>query len=77
MKKFGVKINFIHPPMGNETDQFNLMIASKKLPDIIEWNWANYPGGPIKAVEDKVVISLNKYLDKYAPNYKKYLQKDP
>lgn len=77
MKKFGVKINFIHPPMGNEADQFNLMIASKKLPDIIEWNWANYPGGPIKAVEDKVVIPLNKYLDKYAPNYKKYLQKDP
>jgi putative aldouronate transport system substrate-binding protein len=77
MKKFNVKIEFQHPPIGGESDQFNLMIASGKLPDIIEWHWDWYPGGPVKALQDKVVIRLNEYIDKYAPNYKKYLQSDP
>lgn len=76
MKKFNVKINFVHPPVGGENDQFNLMIASGKLPDIIEWNWQTYSGGPVKALIDKVIIRLNDYIDKYAPNYKKYLEKD-
>lgn len=80
MKKLNVNIQFIHPPMGGTAaqDQLNLMIASKKLPDIIYWNWVdNYPGGPVKALQDKVIIRLNEYVDKYAPNFKSYLSKHP
>jgi len=78
MKKFGVKIQFIHPPSGSEQEQFNLMLASKKLPDIIEYNWLReYPGGPAKAIADKVIISLNNYLPQYAPNFKKFLDNNP
>lgn len=35
----GVKLTFIHPPAGEETEQFNLMIASDSLPDIICTGW--------------------------------------
>jgi len=79
MKKLNLKIEFIHPPMGGTAaqDQLNLMIASKKLPDIIYWNWIDsYPGGPTKALEDKVIIRLNEYIEKYAPNFKQYLAKN-
>jgi len=80
MKKLGVKLEFRHPPSGGgaDQDQFNLMIASRQLPDIIEWNWLDsYPGGPVKAIMDKVIIRLNDDLPKYAPNLSKYLSQHP
>jgi putative aldouronate transport system substrate-binding protein len=76
-KKTGVKVEFQHPPQGQEKDQFNLMITSGKLPDVIEYNWRNYSGGPEKAITDGKVIKLNDYMDKYAPNLKKVLQDHP
>ena len=42
----------------DKTDQFNLMIASRDLPDIIEWSWISYPGCPEKAISDKIIIRL-------------------
>jgi len=80
MKKFNVKIDFRHPPSGGTgaQDQFNLMVASRQLTDIIEWNWLdNYAGGPTKAMQDKVILRLNDYIDKYAPNFSKYLKSHP
>ncbi|MDF2959281.1 MAG: extracellular solute-binding protein family 1 [Paenibacillus sp.] len=76
-KRTGVKIDFQHPAVGSETEQFNLMIASGKLPDIIESNFTNYPGGPEKAISDKVLLKLNDVIDKNAPNLKKYLDANP
>ena len=41
----GVKVDFQHPPQGQQaTEQFNLMMTSDKLPDVIEYSWAGYPG---------------------------------
>jgi len=78
MKKLNVKLQFIHPPMGGEYEQFNLMLASKKLPDIIEWTWIrDYPGGPAKAIADKVIIPLNEPVEKYGPNFKKFVNSNP
>lgn len=73
----GVKISFQHPAVGSETEQFNLLIASGKYPDMIEYNFLNYPGGPEKALSDNVIIELNDVIDKYAPNLKKYLDEHP
>lgn len=72
-KRTGVKVNFIHPVGNNQKEVFNLMIASGDLPDIIEYEWtpSGYPGGPEKAIKDKVIIELNETIDKYAPNFKK------
>ncbi|MFY9425833.1 MAG: extracellular solute-binding protein [Caldicoprobacterales bacterium] len=64
----GVKIEFLHPASGQETEQLNLMIASKDLPDIIES--FSYTGGLDKAIEDNVIISLNDLME-HAPNYQK------
>ncbi|MEK3725100.1 extracellular solute-binding protein [Paenibacillus sp. FSL H8-0034] len=76
-KKTGVKIDFQHPAIGSETEQFNLMIASGNLPNIIESDFTKYPGGPEKAISDKVLIKLNDVIDKNAPNLKKYLDEHP
>ena len=67
-KKTGIKIKFIHPPVSNTEENFNLMIASGDLPDLIQT--ANrYPGGEIKAWEDGVYHELTPWMEKCAPDY--------
>lgn len=75
-KKIGVKVKFIHPAKGQESEQFNLMIASGDLPDIIQTNWYKFKGGPEKAIKDNIIIPLNDIIDKNAPNLKKLLNGD-
>lgn len=74
----GTQIEFMHPPAGQTTEQFKLLIASRKdLPDVVSINWlTEYPGGPEKAVKDGVIIDLNDYID-LMPNYKAFLESDP
>lgn len=74
----GVNIEWQHPPVGQEKEQFNLLVASGELPDIVEYNWNSvYPGGAEAAIEDGCIIELNDVIDKYMPNYKAYLEKFP
>lgn len=74
----GIKIEFVHPPVGQEREQFNLMIASRELTDLVEYNWiARYPGGPDKAIDDNVIIKLNDILEENAPNFLQTLQANP
>lgn len=42
-KQTGVKIEYLHPAIGQETEQFNLLISSGELPDIIESGWYEFP----------------------------------
>ncbi|MBP1963177.1 ABC transporter substrate-binding protein [Paenibacillus aceris] len=85
-KATGVKVAFQHPPVevAQAQEQFNLMIATNDLPDVIEASWGatsgavvRYPGGPEKAISDKKIIKLNELIDKYAPNLKKLLDAHP
>lgn len=74
----GVKLTFIHPPAGEETEQFNLMIASDSLPDIICTGWGGdglFIGGRDKYVEDEIIIPLDDLIDTYAPDYKEAIEK--
>ncbi|MCK9479093.1 MAG: extracellular solute-binding protein [Firmicutes bacterium] len=76
-KQTGIKIKFVHPPSGQAKEQFNLMIASRELTDLIEYNWiASYPGGPDKAINDNVIIKLNDIIEKKAPNFYKAMKAD-
>jgi len=76
-KKTGVKVTYIHPSQGQERDQFNIMVSSGDIPDIIEYNWAGeYPGGPEKAIKDGLILPLNDAFEKYSPNLKKMLTAD-
>lgn len=72
----GVKIEFQHPAQGQLGEQFNLLVASNQLPDVVEFAWNAYPGGAEKAIRDKKIISLNDYLE-YAPNLKALLDANP
>lgn len=76
-EKTGVGIEFQHPAVGQVSEQFNLLMSNKTLPDLIEYSWLTYPGGPEKAIQDGVIISLNDIIDKYCPNLKAYLVKNP
>lgn len=64
-KRLNVDIEWRHPPIGKENDQFSLMIASRDLPDLIYSDWLKYAGGPEKAISDKIIIPLN---DLYTEN---------
>lgn len=75
-KETGIHIEFIHPAQGQESEQFNLMIASGDFPDMIEYDWAEYSGGAQKAIDDGVIIALNQYMDSKLPNFKKVLSEN-
>ena len=74
-KKFQVDIEYQHPPQGQEAEKFNIMISMGELPDIIEYTWMSYPGGPAKALADGVIQELN--LKEKAPNLYAYAQANP
>jgi len=77
-KRTGIHLDFQHPPLNQENEQFNLLTASGTYPDVIEFNWlTNAPGGPARFVKDGVIIRLNDLIDKYAPNLRKVLADHP
>lgn len=73
----GVNIKFIHPPLGQEKEQLNILLSSNTLPDIIENSWLNFTGGPEKALQEEYIISLNDAIKNYSPNLKAYLAENP
>ena len=73
MKDTGIKIDFIHPPAGQEGEQWGLMMTSSNLPDLFLASWLNYS----KALDDGVLIPLNDLIESDAPNFKKYLADNP
>lgn len=74
----GVDVEWIHPPVGQEDEQFSLLVVAQDLPDIIEYKWnQKYPGGAEAAIANNVIIALNDVLADYAPNYTHYLEVVP
>ncbi|MRN55993.1 extracellular solute-binding protein [Paenibacillus monticola] len=76
-RRTGVKLDFIQPPANQAKDAINVLLASGELPDMLEYDWASFPGGPEKAMSDGYILRLNDAIDKYAPNLKKYLSQHP
>lgn len=74
-KRTGIHIDFVHPVQGSTgSEAFVSMLLGDEIPDIIEYNWVNYTGGPQQAIDDGVIIALNEYLEEHAPNYYDYLE---
>ena len=71
-EKTGITVDYQHPPQGQGAEKFNIMMASKNLPDIVAYNWTKYPGGPEKASKEGKIIKVNEYIDKYAPRLKEH-----
>ncbi|MEM8535441.1 MAG: extracellular solute-binding protein [Chloroflexota bacterium] len=80
-KRTDISLDFQHPSTnqsGQLQEQFNLMIASGSYPDVIEAFWLNdYNGGPIKAIEDNIILRLNDLIEQHAPNLTKVLNDNP
>lgn len=77
IERTGVNITFQHPPTGGGDEQFSLIMADGDLPDVMEYHWQDYPGGPEKAIEDGNIYALNDIIDQYCPNLKAYLESRP
>lgn len=80
MKRTNTDIEFQHVSAANDSvlsEGFNILMASGSYPDIIEYKWIDYPGGPQAALDDKIIMPLNDIIDKYCPNLKKYLESHP
>ncbi len=77
-KQTGVKIEYVHPAAGQEKQTLALYAASNELPDLVEYNWYGYTGGPAQAIKEKLIIPLNDMLENgELPNLKAYLDENP
>ena len=74
-KRTGIKIDFIHPATGMEQEQFNLLMASGDLPDMIACT-DYYKGGEFQGLLDGVFLDLTKLIPQYAPDYMKFIRDD-
>lgn len=77
VKETGVNVKFVHPSGNDQGAALNLLIASGDLPDIIEYNWYTFPGGPEASIKNGTNLKLNDLISKDAPNLKAYLKANP
>lgn len=77
-KRTGVKVEYIHPAAGQQSESLSVMIAADELTDLVQANMVNgYSGGPSKAINDGVIIPITEYMKDYAPALSKVLEEDP
>lgn len=68
-EKTGVRLELKPAPIGQELENFSLMLASGNYPDII-CNFNDfYKKGGDAAIEEGILIDLNDLIEQYAPNY--------
>lgn len=75
-KKTGVTLKVVKGDPG-KAEEFNLMLASGDLPDLVVGNWLAYPGGPEQAIRQGILMKLNDAFNKYSPNLTKILKENP
>ena len=82
-EKTGVTLDFVQRSEAVCAEQYNLMIASGDMTDLIyESNCGQmgstsvYNGGYDKAIEDEIYVDLTDLIPEYAPNYWALLQGD-
>lgn len=73
----GVEVEWNHPPSGQIDEQFNLLVSSGDLPDVILYKWNEVAGGPLKYVNDQVIIDLTPYMETNAPNFSGLMAQHP
>lgn len=65
---FNVDLQFVHPAAGQGTVEFNLMLTSGDLPDIVWFNWSKVSGGVSNLIDKGVVLNLTDKFEEFAPN---------
>ena len=70
--RLGVTLDIVSPTLGSEQEQFNLLMAGGKLPDIIYTDWSGfglYTGGLDKYVDEGVLVNFADDVATLAPDY--------
>ena len=75
-RRTNVHIEFIHPPLGQQQEQYNLMVAAQDMPDFVR-DINLYPGGIGKMMGDGLLLPLNDLVDQHAPNLKALIEEYP
>ena len=74
----GIHIEMTHPVTTDARYQLEELRSSGVMPDIMEWSWLrSYPGGPGKAIDDGLIISLGEIIPRHAPNLFRLLTEHP
>lgn len=68
VERTGIDVTFQHPSVANAAEALSLLLTTGEYPDIIEYNWLGFAGGPSKAIQDGILIELNDVIEEYAPN---------
>ena len=78
MEEVGVEIEWTFATAGQEKQQFNLLLSSGDLPDLIGWYWTtDTPGGVESAIRENYIANMDNLVDDYAPNFKQFLDANP
>lgn len=64
----GIKLKIVHP------QDFSVYFASQDYADMIYYRWDTYVGGAAKAISDNIIIPVEDYLEKDAPDYKAFIE---
>lgn len=70
----GVTIDLRVVDKTQQTDQFNLMLASGDYTDLM--NVADYSAGTEAAYEEDIIIDLTDYIEEFMPNYNQIIHSD-
>ena len=66
----GTEIEWTLIPQGADWNMdFNLLIASRNLPDLMRQGWPSVPGGPNAFFQDGVIICLRDLIESNMPNF--------
>lgn len=76
-QKTGVSLSISYANNGQEEEEFNLLLASEELPDMIYYDWLHIPGGVDEAIRGGYITALNDLIAEYAPNYGAFLEEQP
>lgn len=76
VKDTGIEVEFVHPPSGQAEENFNLLVVSDSLPDILVDCNKHYSGGVDAAVADGVFADLTDLVGEYAPDYNYFLDEN-
>ena len=75
-KRTGIKVKYVHPISGQESEAFNLYIASGDMPDMMQTNWLSQTGGPQSFIDEGIIIELNEIMEKNLTHLPAYLKKN-
>ena len=73
-KKFELNLEFITPVVGNETDNFNTLIATGDYPDMMDLSFYTGTVADLYDNGDGVCLDLTQYIADYMPNYSAFLE---